>query len=413
LIAWPFIAFSIVFMALVCAHFFLAYRAWQTSRGEEFSDIDPDYVRMEDYFARSFRSKVTEWLQLPVQATEPDGTGVIQKGTEQIRISGQLEHAQRCRKDDIQVVQGDFRCGARCTFTREIYAYEDAFIGAGTRLQSIAVDGNLVLGPGVRVTRWADSAGEMEIGPNSVVGARATARKSIHLGKGAQVGSVYAPVVSTSLKRTSREEQSPESQPPALEFPAPASGGDSIRGRGDLRMDPKRLSPLGAGCWLYEGDLTPSAAIWLKAKLVVKGDCLLPAGSVLEGDVKADGQILVGERSICKGNMIAGGDIWLGPSCRFQGVVHAGTSLRLSRGVRGGTADAPVAVFAAETLSVEEDVMVHGKLASAGRVVALTDSRGRNQERLAANQADKTRSRDTRGAGRVHELLLPLSPGIS
>jgi len=61
LAAWPFILFSIVFAALVYAHFLPSYRAWLSTRGEHPADIDPDYVRMEDYFARSFRLKMSEW----------------------------------------------------------------------------------------------------------------------------------------------------------------------------------------------------------------------------------------------------------------------------------------------------------------------------------------------------------------
>ena len=366
-------------MALVCAHFLVAYRAWQASRGEEFSDIDPDYVRIEDYFARSFRSKLTEWLRLPVQATEPGGIRIIRKGHELIRVSGALEHPCRSRLDDIQVVRGAFRCGPGCTFTREIYAYADASIGAETRLQAIAADGNLTLGAGVRVARWVDCVGDLEVGTNSVVGARATAGKLVRLCRGAQVGSAYAPVVSTALLDDTGDAGMPELPTPTLAWPAPVAG--TAPGGRSAGLDAKRLSPLGPDCWLYSGDLKPSVALRLNAKLVVKGNCFMPAGSVLEGDLKAHGRIVLGAHSVCMGNVISGRNIWFGPASRFRGVVHAGKELRLSAGVRGGTADARVAAFASERLALEEDVTVHGKLASADRVVVLPDPRARRRRK--------------------------------
>ena len=106
--AWPFLIFALLFAMLVCLHFYLAYRAWQGSREEQGFDIDPEYVRMEDYFARSFRLKVAEWLKLPPLSLAPDGGRVIRKGRELIQVSGRADYPPRSRSDDILVVQGPF-----------------------------------------------------------------------------------------------------------------------------------------------------------------------------------------------------------------------------------------------------------------------------------------------------------------
>lgn len=375
---WPFIAYSAIFLALVCAHFVAAYQAWKVSREEVPSDIDPNYVRMEDYFARSFRVKVAEWLQLPVQSALADGTQLIQKGSEYIRVSAHsVEHEPQIQSDEIQVVKGSFVCAAGCVFHREIYAYEDAFIGAGTRLQAIAADGDLNIGFRSQVTRWADCAGEMEIGAEAIVRARATAGKTIHLKMGARAGSVFAPTVSTAFKGLENLSRVDEPAVPMFEIAGP--GGQNIPARRpeNLGLDPKRLSPLGSDCLSYSGDLSPRVPFRLKTKLIVKGNCELPPGTVLEEDLKADGRIMVGELSICKGNLIAGSDIWLGPSSRFQGVIHAGGMLGLSRGTCGGSEGQKVAAFAAEKLLVEEEVTVYGKLSSADRVEVVEDARPR------------------------------------
>ncbi len=370
--AWPFIAFAIIFGALVWLHFLWAYRAWRVSRSEASSEIDPDYVRMEDYFARSFRLKVEEWLKLPVKSAAPDGSRIIMKGRECIRISGSMDYPPQSRSDDILVANGAFQCRAGCTFSREIYARDGAVIGAGSQLQAVAVDGNLTMNANVRVARWADCSGEMEIGANSIVCARATAGKAIHLQEGAQVGSAFAPKVSTAALGSVTAELGEIPEAHALELP----GSDhraAVKALGGS-VDAKKLSRLSPECWLYNGDLNLAAPLRLTAKLIVKGDCSLAAASVLEKDLKADGLIEIGERSVCKGNVIAGGDIRFGPSSRFQGVTHAGGSMRLCRGVCGGTRDARVAAYASEALEVEEDVTVYGKLASGDRVIVMTQS---------------------------------------
>ena len=370
--AWPFVLFSIVFAALVCAHFLPSYRAWLSTCGEHPADIDPDYVRMEDYFARSFRLKMSEWRKLPVYETLPDGTLMIRKGDERIRVSGPCEYPARSESDDILAVEGDFRCGTDCAFNREIHVRGNAFIGPGTRLQSIAVDGNLQLGDRVMVTRWADSAGEMELGSDSVVRARATSGALIRLRRGARAGSAFAPVVTTSTRDGEDEVISTEAAFDRLEIPA----SDGVRSRTDTGrqrwIDPKKLHRLGADSWIYRGDLNAAAPVRVKTRLVVWGDLVLPAGSIAEEDLKARGRISVAQDSVCRGSVVADKEISFGPSSRFQGVVHTGRTLRLGPGVVGGARGRKVAAYSAGILELAENVTVYGKVASGEHVAVVT-----------------------------------------
>jgi hypothetical protein len=69
---------------------------------------------------------------------------------------------------------------------------------------------------------------------------------------------------------------------------------------------------------------------------------------------------------------VAGGDIVLKPNTYFQGLLHAGGAMRLSRGVRGLRDKLPVAAYAAGVVTMESNVVVNGKVASAHRVVAVS-----------------------------------------
>ena len=370
---WPFVAFSIVFAALVSAHFLLAYRSWRISRHEQVSDIDLRYVRLEDYFARSFRFKLSEWLKLSVWAGDTDGSRLIRKGKECIRVSNATEYPAESISNDILAVEGSFKCHEACTFHREIYARGDARIGSGTQLQSIATDGNLALGTKVQIARWADCQGNMEIGAESIIHSRATAGGTLLLKIGAQVKSAFAPLGCTSENDPGISEKSEETPPPPIEFPSCATNAENENQRVS-GVDPSRLRPLSPDCWIYDGDFRPSKPLHFTVKLIVRGNCDIPPGSVLEKDVKSRQSISVGAGCLCRGNMIAEEAIWFGPFSRFHGIVHAGKMLRLCAGVQGGTEKASVAAFAEETLSVEKNVIVYGKLASADRVLAVPES---------------------------------------
>jgi hypothetical protein len=370
--AWPFILFSIVFVGLVCAHFLPSYRAWVRTRGEHPADIDPNYVRIEDYFARSFRLKMSEWLKLPVHETRADGTKIIIKGDERIRVSGPCDYPSKSESDEILAVDGDFRCGTDCLFHREIHVRGNAVVGAGTRLQSIAVDGNLLLASGVAVTRWADSTGEMKIGSGAVVRARATSGTLIEIAGGAVVGSAFAPMVSTSGGGLDCETSAAEVQISRIELPGAARASSAGGARKRQWLDPGRMHKISHDSWLYLGSLVPPMPLHVKANLIVRGDCILPAGSLVERHLKARGRIEMKEGSVCSGNVVAEGDIFFEQSCRFRGVVHTGRTLRLGRGVIGGEEGKKVSAYAAGILTLEDGVTVYGKVSSGDRVVAAT-----------------------------------------
>ena len=297
----------------------------------------------------------------------------ILKGRETIRaITGGFEFGSGQQCDDILVVEGDFACGANCLFGREILVKGNARIGPGTQLQSMAVDGNLVLGSDVKVARWLDSTRELTIGANCLVGARVTSTGLIRLGPGAQASSMYAPqVVSTAWDGTFLSRETPEMEKlPAIAFSEAASAApEPLEAAG---FDVKKLIQLGADSWLYKGDLRLLAPLRLKTKLVVKGQCDLPEGCILEEDIHADGSLNIGANSVCRGNLISGKHIHLGPGSRFAGLIHADGSVRLGYGARGFKDlidEAMVVAYAGEVLEVEKDVAIKGKLAAGGRVI--------------------------------------------
>src|SRR5579863_8227358 len=368
-IAWRFIVFAIIFAGLLYLQFYLEQRQWKKIKDQQTSEIDVGYVRMEDYLAQSFRRKVKEWLQLPATVTS-DRERSILKGREKIRvITGGIEFGAGEQCDDILVVEGDFACGPGCLFAREILVKGNARFGEGAQLQSVAVDGNLVLGAEVKVARWLDSTRELTLGANCLVGARVTAAGIIRVGPGAQAGSMYAPqVASTAWDGSFLSNKTFET----AKLPVIAFSEEAVAARESLEaagFDVKKLIQLGADSWLYKGDLHLLSPLRVTTKLVVKGKCDLPDGFILEADIHADGSLNIGANSLCRGNLISGQHIHLGPGSRFAGLIHADGSVRLGHGTRGFKDDGLVVAYAGEVLEVERNVAIQGKLAAGGRVI--------------------------------------------
>lgn len=328
---------------------------------------------MEDYFARSFRVKVEDWLKLPVHSALGDGVRIILKGRERIRVSGSWQLPPQSKASEILIVQGSLACGAGCTFESEIYVKEDARIGAGSSLQSIAVDGGLILGDRSRISRWIDARGAMVIGYGSVAGVRATSGTAIRLRPGAQVGSAVAPIISSGQADPESAPQHENPPTPEFEIPGPERSESAAPPPEIAGFERRKLRKLSSDCWMYLGDLKPCLPVHVTSQLIVKGDCVFPAGSLLDEDLKADGAIALGANSISRGSVVAGGEVRLAAGCRFLGVVHAGKTIRLDSSVTGGTKTAPVAAFATGSLLLECGVLVHGKLASGSRIEVLKE----------------------------------------
>ena len=371
--AWRFVLFALIFAGVVYFQFFLAHRQWSRLKGGEASEIDVGYVRVENYLAQSFRTKLKDWLQLPAQA-DPQLGRIILKGEERIRITGALALPAGEVRDEILVVEGDFSCGAGSTLAREVCVRGNASIGTDSLVQALAADGDLLLGDRTAVARWLDSNGELTLGAESNVGARVTSLKRIRLGSGARSSSLYAPeVVSPGWDGQFPNQAEASSGLLEIVFPDASESADpSLKAAG---LDSKNFHQLGPDTWLYKGDLRPLVAVRLAKKLVVRGDCHLPDSSVVEADIKVSKSLALGPSCVSKGNLVAGKNIYLARACRFSGLIHAGASLLLSRETRGLREQGPVAVYAHDTLSLENNVAVRGKLA-AGGLVTVVDAAG-------------------------------------
>ncbi|MEP6962560.1 MAG: hypothetical protein ABI995_10800 [Acidobacteriota bacterium] len=371
MIPWVFVAFTGVMGGLIYLHFYMAHVCWRRVRGQVTEDIDPNYVRREDYFGQSFRTKLQTWRELPT-VTLPDGSKTIQHGAEVIRLSPAIRRAGNLKSDDVLVIQGDFTSGPNSQLGREVHAEGNIDIGPSSQLQAIASDGNLTLGTDVAVTRWVDSWGDLHLSRGCVVHSRVTSRKSAFLELNVQAQSVFAAEITTAPDPSRKSAPPPASTQPRLQIPPPTGTDPAVLT--NAGVDPKKLMPLGAACWIYRGSLRPLSAVHLTAQLVVRGECVIPPASLLEHDLKSSGNLFIGSASECRGNLVSEANLSVGPDVRFAGMIHADGEILLHHGARGESPNGPLAVDAGSWLNVEQGVTVRGKLSSGERVRVIPAS---------------------------------------
>jgi predicted acyltransferase (DUF342 family) len=369
LFAWRFLIFALLFGAAIYAHFYLAHRQWKRLKGEQATEIDVNYVRSETYFPQSFRMKVKSWINVPGVELN-NGGAMIQKGLENIRVAKSLELPRESSCDEILVLEGDFRCGGGCRLRRELLVHGNCEIGADSHVQALAVDGDLTLGERVRIARWADSGGELRVSDGAQVASRVTSQQRIRLGRNAEVMGAHAPeVVTFGWEPELQTDPAPGLSPLEIVFPEDAK--DPAETITAANLAPRKLFPLGVDTWLYKGDVEPPVPVRITQKLAVNGNCYLPAGSVIDADLRASGSIFLGPSCIAAGNLVAGGHVFLGSGCRFSGLIRAERTMLLSRGTRGFCADGMVAAHAGECLNLESNVSVKGKFVAGGSVTVV------------------------------------------
>lgn len=353
--------FLVLFTAVVAAHFFFARRAWALLRGAHDTEIDLAYVRRDNWLAQSFRERLAQWTSVPA-AQEHAKFRVFETEHERVIENDQSRSGSRTANSEIYSFSEDFSCPGDAAFAREISVKGNAKIGPQSRLQAITTGGRLEIGYDSRIRRWADSDGEMVIGPGVTIGARATSRYAIRVSERVRAQMLSAPTITTAGYRETAFDQASVPARGALQFPLVRNGEGPQQapeaGNGD------RLLLMEENCVLHRGDLSFSLPVEIRCRLIVLGSFSCPAGSLLHEDIKAEGGLTVGAESLVKGNLVAGGSLALFDGCVFEGLLHAGGDVLLATGVRGVARRGPVAAYATGTLFVESNVAVEGKLAA-------------------------------------------------
>jgi hypothetical protein len=301
----------------------------------------------------TFTERARAWLSLT-----PSGSGsprVIEWPGGRLVIADFVNCPDGYRLNEALLVRGRFICGRDCNFAGPVFVAGNVEAGKGSQFDCIATDGSLVAASGVSVRRWVYAKQLLDLRAAAAVGAEAISGGAIRLGIGASAALIQAPEITTA---------------------GFVSGiTDSLDAKELLDLPPVagfwqgRLSPLGSGTWVCEGDLHAPVPMRLRAKLVVRGSFSCPAGSIIDDDIKTGGSLHIGSMSVCRGHLTSLQNLTLDEGVFFSGNLLASGTLRISQGARGFRLNEPVMASGSE-LIVEPNACIRGQVKASNRVTA-------------------------------------------
>ncbi len=340
------------------------FREWRRPCDAVPLAMDVDYIRTENYLGWSFRAKMQEWLA----QGQPDGAAVggpaasvqrVTPGGERLLVLRAGRIGNGAGQEEIVYCAGDLILGEGAVFRREIFCQGQLETEAGVQLQSVAADGNLVLGANNDVARWVDAEGRIIIRRGTVVRSRASSLQSMELERDVSAQSLYAPLISsTGCVAEGVAEAGEELLPvPAAAPNAPSAVPTYLEGLRCTRLEPKT--------WLVQGDLRLPSGSRVEENLIVKGTLTSSSRCLFFRDVKA-ARLKLGQRNRALGNLSAEGSLEIGEESFVERNVTAGNHVRLARGARVGRPEALAVISAAGEITLEQNVAVCGKV-SAGQ----------------------------------------------
>ncbi|MEO6383717.1 MAG: hypothetical protein ABIO30_04590 [Thermomonas sp.] len=247
--------------------------------------------------------------------------------------------------DAIEIVEGRDYLG-------DIYARSSLRAGGRNIIRAVLCDGDVELGPGSGILRWAH-ARSLRIGDGSRVPGRISALSSIALGVGCRFERVKAPVI--------------ELGPPRA-WPSTAAA-DTDAGL-PLAAEARHDSPAEPGAmqwrrdtarWASDGDIDLPEGSVLEGDLIVRGSITLGPSCTIHGSIKSYLDIVIGAGSVIEGSCFAHGKIALGRGSRVLGQLSSITAIACEDGCMVGRPGRPASTIAPD-ITIIGTCRFHGSL---------------------------------------------------
>lgn len=254
----------------------------------------------------------------------------------------------------------DFSSRSGSRFEKEIYCLKSARITDHNQLRAIHADGDLELGSGLTLMRWADADGAVTTGNNCDFGISLTSATSIELGANCKFHRIYAPEIHVG-------------KPGPVNPPLYTLASD-LKNIHKRHVSPSRTD----GNGMTRGNYIARGRIRVDENLVVNGSIrshrgvIIGAGALICGNIFADGDIYISENATVLGNVFSQGDIY----CEKNVTIGSSGEIR--------------SVIARQTILLEERCTVYGYLSSEDGGMCWPD---------------ETKLENTRKSGSVDKIL--------
>jgi predicted acyltransferase (DUF342 family) len=292
--------------------------AWPKDRGR--LAIAEGYVRDPRWFGRAFREKLAPFVARARGAGESRAEFHM-RTDEDVHWEPQLSIPPSDRLRGIGI--GDRILVGRGAGIRDAYALKDLVVERDVVARTLTSDGTMQLADSVRILRWIDADGDIEIGSGSDLGLSASGGAKVTLGSHVRFERVWgAPVASST--------------------------------------DASAPFDLGRG----SAKIVDQAFVANGKPAVVFGPVRVAAGTRLPSHLKVHGPLAIESGVHVAGNIIARGDVTLAQDVSIDGHVFAEGAVHLGPGTRVGRSGVAKTVYATGEIVFADDVEIFGWVVS-------------------------------------------------
>jgi predicted acyltransferase (DUF342 family) len=282
--------------------------------------IAEGYVRDPRWFGRAFRQKLAPFIAQARGAGESRAEFHM-RTDEDVHWSPLLEIPPSDRLRGIGI--GDRIVVGHGAGIRDAYALDELVVERDVVARTLTSDGTLQIADSVRILRWIDADGDIDVGSGSDLGLSASGGARVTLGGDVRFERVWgAPVASSNDVL----------EPFALDV-KPATTVDN-----HTVADGKSA--------------------------VFSGSVLVLADTRLPVHLKVHGPLAVEPGVVVAGNIIARGDVTLAANVSVEGHIFAEGNVRLGPGTRVGRPGVAKTIYATGHVIVADDVEVFGWIVS-------------------------------------------------
>jgi hypothetical protein len=280
--------------------------------------ISLSYARDPRFFSRSFRGKIAKWIDSYICGKRR----FLDRQNERADIGEILSVASRACPAEVQIARNRLTCGVGATIT-------DGYGGRSVRCEdqvlarTLCSDGAIVLGEGCAVDRWIDAEQSLDVGNGCSLGMSASSGGTVTLAASVTFERVFGEIV---LVRSVGTAQAPRADKGATVLHAR----EGLAGR----------------------------------DIVVRGDAIVPEGTVLDASVKTHGSLFVGPGARIAGNAVAREALVLLEGSVVDGHGFGEQRLFIGRNARIGVPGQRKTAYTGGTCLLCDGARVHGWVVS-------------------------------------------------
>lgn len=342
----------LIFSMMLLTPFIPGIIELQNPTDEEALPVDLNYSRDPRYFGNSFRKLVDGAVDAQGPADAMIEINLSRPERVEVCASKKVPDADRVRH--VLFARGDLEMGDNAVLQKDSRVLGNAFLQNDCFFRALAVDGNVVLGPRTRFTRWLDAEGNIMVEEGCTLGISCASGKTIMLGPDTHFRRLFGSPV-----RTHGDRRPDVTRQPTM---------SEAVGSGE---PPKKLETIEDDLDFVNGNLTVYENDAVQRDLLVTGDLTAQDGVVFHGSIRVHGTAVLGRDVTVRGNMFCEGAISLDDDCQVLGNVFGQDTIFVGRGCRLGQRGKIKSVIGKKAVTLSADVTVHGYVLTEGRGIVL------------------------------------------